>query len=91
MFRQSSDLGIPGMQQSILCDPYAVAMRTGARLPGAEFALLSRGGSTSRTLNTERLLWAEFSCHANRHAQKGRQLDRVSGKPIWTGLRPPDN
>jgi|SRR5579864_2853621 len=65
-----------GVQRSILCDPYAVAMRTGARLPGAEFTLLSRGGSTSRTLNREHLLWAEFFCHTNLRVQKGRQLNQ---------------
>ncbi len=84
-------MGITGVQRSILCDPYAVAMRTGARLPSAEFALLSRSGSTSRALNSERLLWAEFFCHTKPPRTKGSSIRPSSEKPIWTGLRPPDN
>ena len=61
--------------RSILCDPYAVAMRTGAPLPSADFPLLCQSGSTSRTLSTERLLWGEFFCHSNFHVQTGRELD----------------
>jgi hypothetical protein len=90
IFRHLSDLGITSVQRSILCDPYAVAMRTAARLPSAEFALLSRSGSTSRTLNSERLLWAEFFCHTNLHVQKGGQLDKFR-EAYLDGLRPPDN
>ena len=76
IYRQSSDLGITGVQRSILCDPYAVAMRTGARLTGAEFAPLSRRSPTGRTSDAEYLFWAEFFCHTNLHVQKGRQLDK---------------
>jgi hypothetical protein len=55
--------------RSILCDPYAVAMRTGARLPSAEFTILSRSSPTGRTSDGEHLLWAESFCHTNLHVQ----------------------
>jgi hypothetical protein len=90
IYRQSSDLRITGARRSILGDPYAVTMRTGARLPSAEFTLLSRGGSTSRTLNSEHLLWGDFFCHTNLHVQKGCQLNQFWEAHL-DGLRPPDN
>ena len=57
--------------RSILCDPYTVAMRTGARLPSAEFTILSRSRPPGRTSDGEHLLWADFFCHTNLHVQKG--------------------
>jgi len=67
------------VQRSILCDPYAVEMRSHAQLPSAEFTLLSRSGPTSRTLNSERLLWAEFFCHAKPPRTKGSSIDQFRG------------
>ncbi len=74
-------MGITGVLRSILCDPYAAEMRTGARLPSAEFTLLSRSSPTGRTSDAEYLFWAEFFCHTNLHVQKGRQLDQAPGSP----------
>jgi len=42
-------------------------MRIYTRLASAKFTLLSRSGSTSRTANSEHLLWIEFFCHTNLH------------------------
>ena len=75
---------------SILCDPYTVAMRTGARLPSAKFTILSRSSPTGRTSDGEDLLWAEFLCHTNLRVQKGRPLDQFREARL-DGLRPPDN
>ena len=49
----------------VFCDQSAVAMRSGARLPSAEFTLLSRSGSTSRTAEGEYLFWSECFLHQN--------------------------
>jgi hypothetical protein len=49
----------------VFCDQSAVAMRSGARLPSAEFTLLSRTGSTSRTAEGEYLFWSECFFHYN--------------------------
>src|ERR1035438_1878262 len=49
----------------VFCDQSAVEMWIGTRLAGAKFTLLSRSGPTSRTSNSEHLLWAEFFCHTN--------------------------
>src|SRR5258707_13147100 len=38
-------------------------MRISAWLARGKFTLLSRSGSTSRTLNSKYLFWAEFSFH----------------------------
>ena len=81
---------ITGVLRSILCDPYAVGMRTGARSPSAEFTLLSRSSPIGRTSDAEYLFWAEFFCHTNLDAQKGRQLDKFREADL-NGLRPPDN
>jgi hypothetical protein len=43
------------------CDQSAVAMRLFAGLTSAQLALLSRLGTTSRTLDSEYQFWAEFS------------------------------
>ena len=48
---------------SILCDRFAVAKLSHARLPSAEFTLLSRCSPTGRTSDSEYLFWAEFFCH----------------------------
>jgi hypothetical protein len=76
-------VGITIVLGSILCDPYTVAMWTGARLPSAEFTILSWSSPTGRTSDGEHLLWNEFFCHTNLHVQKGRQRTR-SGDPVWT-------
>jgi hypothetical protein len=58
-------------------------MRIGARLASVKFTLLPRSGSTSRTLNSEYLLRAEFFGHTNLHVQKVVNYTS-SGKPIRT-------
>jgi len=83
-------VGIAIVLWSILCDPYTVAMRTGARLPSAEFTILSRSSPTGRTSDAEYLFWAEFFCHTNLNVEKGRQLDQFREARLG-GLRPPDN
>jgi hypothetical protein len=50
----------------VFCDQSAVAMRSGARLPSAEFTLLSRSGSTSRTAEGEYLFGSECFLHQDR-------------------------
>ena len=50
----------------VFCGHSAIAMRIGARLPGAQFTLLPRGGPTSQTRDSECLFWDEFfSPHTN--------------------------
>jgi len=44
-------------------------MRFGAWLACAEFTLLPRSGTTGRTSDSERLLDAEFFCHASLYVQ----------------------
>jgi len=83
-------VGIAIVLRSMLCDPYAAEMRTGARLPSAEFTLLSRSSPTGRTSDAKYLFWADFFCHTNLHVQKGRQLDQFREARLG-GLRPPDN
>jgi hypothetical protein len=63
-------------------------MRVCAGLTSAEFTLLPRSGSTSRTANSEYLLRAERFCHTNLHVPKGGQLDQF---PHVDGLRFRDN
>ena len=82
--------GLRVVLRSILCDPYPVAMRIGARLASAKFTLLPRSSPTSRTSDSEYLFWAEFFCHTNLHVQQGRQLDQFREAHL-DGLRPPDN
>src|SRR5579863_61197 len=65
-------------------------MRTGARLPSAEFALLSRSSPTGLTSDAEHLFWDEFFCHTNLNVQRGRQLNKFR-EAYPDGLRPPDN
>jgi hypothetical protein len=65
------------------CDQSAVAMRLFAGLTSAQLALLSRLGTTSRTMDSEYLFWAEFSFHDGEilpqtHVQKWSILN-ISG------------
>jgi hypothetical protein len=60
---QEGKAGITEVLRPILSDPYAVAMRSGARLSSVEFTLLSRSSPTGRTSDGEHLSWAEFFCH----------------------------
>src|SRR5580658_4040254 len=48
---------------SIVCDQFAIQVRSIARLAGAKFTLLPRSGSASRTADGEYLFWAEFLFH----------------------------
>jgi len=75
-------VGIAIVLWSILCDPYAVAMRTGARLPSAEFTILSRSSPTGRTSDAEYLFWAEFFCHTTSTYKRVVNWTS-SGKPAW--------
>ena len=50
----------------ILGQQSAVAMRFSARLAGTKLALLPRGGTASRTPDSEYLLWAGFLLHGGK-------------------------
>src|ERR1700733_4198391 len=78
-----------GVLRPILCDPYAVAMRSGARLSSAQLTLLSRSSPTGRTSDGERLFWAEFFCHTP-PSTKGSSIRPVPEAHLG-GLCPPDN
>jgi hypothetical protein len=52
-----------GVLGSIFCEQSAVEMRSRARLPSAEFTLMSRSGPTGRTADSEYLFGDEFSSH----------------------------
>jgi hypothetical protein len=54
---------LPRALGSIFCDQSAVEMRSRARLPSAEFTLLSRSGPAGRTSDDEYLFGDEFSSH----------------------------
>jgi hypothetical protein len=52
----------------VLGQQSAVAMRFSARLAGTKLALLPRGGTASRTPDSEYLFWAEFPLHGGDNA-----------------------
>ena len=51
--------------RSVFCDQSAIEMRSHARLPRAEFTLLSRSGTASRTSDGEYLFWSDYFFHQN--------------------------